>query len=207
MPRIALARAQAESITSSFSALTLRAASLPRPRQQPQVLTLTRPAGAETRRTFAVSAATRLAAETAPPAVGTSASAQSSSPSSSSSPATGDATPAAPAEPAKWTPHSRRVGLIARKKGMTAFFLPSGERVPVTVLQVDSNQVSAHIAPPTAAYTALQVAATDSRSVRGTTAQIRGHLRKAGITKGKKVIKEFKVTPDAMVPLGEFARL
>jgi large subunit ribosomal protein L3 len=115
---------------------------------------------------------------------------------------------------------SRRVGLIAKKVGMTTYFLASGERLAATVLQVSSNQISAQIgfsAPthlPTGeaivprkiesrlAYTALQVAATDTTSRRGITKQVRGHLRKAGINKDKKIIREFKVTKDAIVPLG-----
>lgn len=105
--------------------------------------------------------------------------------------------------------------------GMTTYFLPTGERIPATVLRVTSNQISAHIgfsAPSTTldgqsipdrkikarlAYTALQVAATDSLSRHGVTRQVRGHLEKAGIQRGKKIIKEFKVSRDAIVPLGE----
>jgi large subunit ribosomal protein L3 len=132
---------------------------------------------------------------------------------------TEDATPPALA---KWTPTSRRVGLIAKKIGMTTYFLPSGQRIPATVLQVSQNQISAHIgfsAPSMnkdgsailprkiesrLAYTALQVAATDSNGTSTITKQIKGHLRKAGITTSKKIIREFKVTKDALVPLGTF---
>lgn len=120
----------------------------------------------------------------------------------------------------KWTPTSKRVGLIAKKIGMTSYFLTSGQRVPATVLQVSSNQISAHIGfsvPTTTksgepiiprkiesrmAYTALQVAAVDAKSANGITKQVRGHLRKADIKTDKKIIREFKVTKDAIVPLG-----
>lgn len=120
----------------------------------------------------------------------------------------------------RWTPMSRRVGLIAKKIGMTTYFLSSGERLAATVLQVSSNQISAHIgfSAPThlpngqpilprkiqsrLTYTALQVAAIDSNGNQGITKQVRGHLRKAGINKDKKIIREFKVTKDAIVPLG-----
>lgn len=124
---------------------------------------------------------------------------------------------AAPAEPAaaraaetqevaRWKPTSQRVGLIAVKRGMTSFFLPNGERIPATILQVHSNQVSAHIGfgaeVNDSTYTALQVAAIDTKTRLHVTKQIRGHLRKAGIKSGKKIIREFPVSSDAIVPLG-----
>lgn len=39
-------------------------------------------------------------------------------------------------DPGKWTPQSKRVGLIARKRGMISLFDEFGAKVPVTVLQV-----------------------------------------------------------------------
>ena len=128
--------------------------------------------------------------------------------------------PVTPTPNAKWTPASRRVGLIAKKVGMTTYFAPDGRRLAATVLQVSSNQISAQIgfsAPATTpngqpisprklasrmAYTALQVAATDSFSNRGISKAERGHLQRAGITNDKKILHEFKVTKDAIVPLG-----
>lgn len=125
-----------------------------------------------------------------------------------------------PVPNAKWTPTSKRVGLIAKKVGMTTYFAPDGRRLGATVLQVSSNQISAQIgfsAPETTpngqpiserkyaarmAYTALQVAATDSFSNRGISKAERGHLEKAGIKTAKKILHEFKVTKDAIVPLG-----
>ena len=103
----------------------------------------------------------------------------------------------------EWTPHSRRVGLLTRKKGMTSMFLPDGERVPVTVLLVDANQISMHIerpapSPDEAPYIAMQVAATDARA-HTVTAPVRGHLARAGLGP-KRAIKEFRVTRDALLP-------
>jgi large subunit ribosomal protein L3 len=49
-------------------------------------------------------------------------------------------------------------------------------------------------------YHAVQVAATD-KSDKNTTKQMRGHFKKAGVP-SKQVIREFKVTPDAHVPVG-----
>ena len=43
-------------------------------------------------------------------------------------------------ESTKWSPNSIRMGVIARKRGMTAIWNNQGVRVPVTVLQV-SNMV------------------------------------------------------------------
>ena len=114
------------------------------------------------------------------------------------------ATKDAPSMPG-WTPMSLRVGLITRKKGMTTMFMPDGTRVPATVLYVDSNQVSMHVqrdAPSQdeAPYMALQVAASDARE-SAVSAPVRGHLSRAGLGP-KRVIKEFRVTPDAMLPIG-----
>jgi len=85
---------------------------------------------------------------------------------------------------------------------MTSFFLSTGQHVPATVLQVMSNQVSALIQPPVGAYTAMQIAAFDVHSRRGISATVKGHLAKAGITTSKRVLHEFRVTPDALLPLG-----
>jgi large subunit ribosomal protein L3 len=109
-------------------------------------------------------------------------------------------------EISKWKPTSKRVGLIAVKRGMTSFFLPNGERIPATVLQVHSNQISAHVGFGENAnesnYTALQVAAIDTPTPWHVTRQVRGHLKKAGVNTGKRVIHEFPVSADALVPLG-----
>ena len=123
-------------------------------------------------------------------------------PAESDAPAEGGA----PAPPS-WSPTSRRVGLIARKMGMTTMFSPEGERVPVTVLYVDSNQVSKHVstgvgADGTPEYLAVQVAACDAARRHSVSAAVRGHLERAGIEKPKRVMREFRVSPDALVPLG-----
>lgn len=105
---------------------------------------------------------------------------------------------------------------------MATYFLSTGQAVPCTVLQVDANQVSAQIGfapvtpPPThdangspvkvpkvAPYLALQVAASDVMSSRGISKTIVGHLMKAGINRPKKVLSEFKISADAVLPLGE----
>ena len=99
----------------------------------------------------------------------------------------------------------------------------NGVRVPVTVLQVrfvvswlfysspnvfslqlENCQVTANVKTVRAdqtEYHAVQVAASD-RPRKTTTAQMRGHFKKAGVDP-KRIVKEFPVTPDAHVEIGE----
>jgi len=99
----------------------------------------------------------------------------------------------------------------------------NGVRVPVTVLQVrfafscvifsgpsvsllqlEECQVTANVKtvrPDQTEYHAVQVAASD-RPHKTTTAQMKGHFRKAKVHP-KRIVKEFPVTPDAHVPIGE----
>ncbi|KAH9981074.1 mitochondrial 50S ribosomal protein L3 [Lactifluus volemus] len=104
---------------------------------------------------------------------------------------------------AKWTPKSIRTGVIARKRGMTAMWDEHGARFPVTVLQLESCQVTANIATvrkDNSEYHAVQVAASD-RPPKTTTKQMIGHFKKANVPP-KRVVKEFPVTADAHVPVG-----
>lgn len=113
------------------------------------------------------------------------------------------ATPAETKEPAVWKPTTARVGLIGVKQGMTSYFLPNGKCIPTTVLQIQANQVSAHIkGQEDSGYTGVQVAAINSKTPQHVTKQIRGHLQRAGIYAGKRVIREFAVSPEAFLPLG-----
>lgn len=105
---------------------------------------------------------------------------------------------------------------------MTALWNTKGERIPVTVLQLDNVQVIRH-SPPAAVSAAsprfsskpvmhsLQLGATDVKP-KNCTKSLLGHVRKAleegGLSegqdvKGKRIFKEFQVTEDAVLPVGE----
>jgi large subunit ribosomal protein L3 len=73
-----------------------------------------------------------------------------------------------------------------------------------TIFQLENCQVTANIRKvrkDSSVYHAVQVAATD-RPWKTTTHQMRGHFAKAGVPP-KQIVKEFPVTEDAHVPVGE----
>jgi large subunit ribosomal protein L3 len=97
-------------------------------------------------------------------------------------------------------PRTRRSGLIAVKVGMTQEWDHWGARIPLTVLWVDDCQVVQVKRPETDGYLALQLGcgAKRPKQVPGT---LRGHFSAAGVPIKRKVA-EFRVTPDALLPVG-----
>ncbi|KAF9194306.1 54S ribosomal protein L9, mitochondrial [Haplosporangium sp. Z 767] len=103
-------------------------------------------------------------------------------------------------QPATWTHKSLRTGVIARKKGMTGMWDEWGVRIPVTVLQIEQNQVVQVLNEETHGYTALQIGSSD-RTPKNVTKPMLGHFEKAGVEPKRKLF-EFRVTPDAVLPVG-----
>ena len=74
------------------------------------------------------------------------------------------------------------------------------------VAQIENCQVTATVETPRPAplapYFAVQLGASDKPAKR-TTKQMLGHFAKAGVTP-KRIVKEFEVTKDALIPVGTF---
>ena len=94
-----------------------------------------------------------------------------------------------------------RSGVIAKKMGMTRLFMEDGKQIPVTVLQLDNLQVVAQRTPEKDGYTAVQLGAGSAKAKR-TSQAMRGHFAIAKVEPKRKVA-EFRVDPDAMLPVGE----
>ena len=94
-----------------------------------------------------------------------------------------------------------RSGVIAKKVGMTRLFMEDGKQIPVTVLQLDNLQVVAQRTPEKDGYTAVQLGAGSAKAKR-TSQAMRGHFAIAKVEPKRKVA-EFRVDPDAMLPVGE----
>lgn len=94
-------------------------------------------------------------------------------------------------------------GLIAKKLGMTQLFLDDGKRVPVTVLSVGGNTVTAHRTEERDGYTALQIGFQEQKPSRLTKADL-GHFKKAEVTP-RKHVREIRVDADTLAkhPVGQ----
>ena len=91
---------------------------------------------------------------------------------------------------------SDKLGLVGRKVGMTRIFTEDGKSVPVTVLDVSNNRVTAVKTEETDGYNAIQVAFGSRRPSRVTKA-LAGHYAKAGVEAGT-TLKEFHVDADKL---------
>jgi large subunit ribosomal protein L3 len=83
---------------------------------------------------------------------------------------------------------------------MTRIFGSDGSHVPVTVLQVEDNEVVATRTADKDGYTAVQVGAGKAKA-KNVTKPMRGHFAKAKV-EPKRVLREFRVADDAVVAAG-----
>jgi large subunit ribosomal protein L3 len=99
-----------------------------------------------------------------------------------------------------WTPESRRSGLIGVKVGMFPVWNEFFERVVTTIIWVPPNQVLQQRTLDKDGYISLQLGAVEKK-LKKTTKPMLGHFQKAGVSPKHK-IREFKVTPDCLLPVG-----
>lgn len=94
-------------------------------------------------------------------------------------------------------------GIIAKKLGMTQLFLPDGTRVPVTVLSIKGNTVTAHRTLERDGYTAIQLGFEEQKPSRLTKADL-GRFKQAEVTP-RKHVREFRVPAEllAQCPVGK----
>lgn len=93
-----------------------------------------------------------------------------------------------------------RVGVIAKKVGMSAVFDQNGNRTPVTILKIDDCQVIGHKTMERDGYVAVRIGAGN------TTAKKLGKNRTGDFAKNnlepKRKIVEFRVSEDSLVDIG-----
>ncbi len=94
----------------------------------------------------------------------------------------------------------KRVGLIARKEGMSRIFDEDGRHIPVTVLKVDECQVIAVRSEEKDGYVAVQLGAGKAK-VKRTSKANRGHFAKAKV-EPKKKLAEFRVSNENILEVG-----
>ncbi len=94
-------------------------------------------------------------------------------------------------------------GLLAKKLGMTQLFDKDGTRVPVTVLSVTGNTVTAHRTEERDGYSAVQIGFSDQKASRMTKADL-GRFKQAGVSP-KRHVKEFRVPAESLdkFPIGK----
>jgi large subunit ribosomal protein L3 len=83
---------------------------------------------------------------------------------------------------------------------MTRIFGSDGSHVPVTVLQVDDNEVVATRSADKDGYVAVQLGAGKAKP-KNVTKPMRGHFAKSKV-EPKRVLREFRVSEDAVVAPG-----
>ena len=99
-------------------------------------------------------------------------------------------------------------GIIGKKIGMTSVFSPTGESIPVTVIQAGPCVVTQVRSQETDGYKALQLAFGEKKE-KNTPKAMQGHFKKAGTTPKKDLVefRDFGTEFDAFAELGKEVRL
>ncbi len=92
-------------------------------------------------------------------------------------------------------------GLIGKKVGMTRLFMEEGRAVPVTVLEVGPCTVVQVKTPAREKYSAVQLGFGQKKASR-VNKPLTGHFKKGGC-EPLAILKEFKVTEDAGLAVGQ----
>lgn len=93
------------------------------------------------------------------------------------------------------------VGLIGRKAGMTRIFTEDGQSVPVTVIEVEPNRITAVKAEDIDGYAAIQVT-TGSKKANRLSKPEAGNFAKAGVEAGRG-LWEFRLSGGEEVNVGD----
>lgn len=99
------------------------------------------------------------------------------------------------------TGRAKRTGLIAQKVGMTQIFDSLGQAIPVTLLKADENHVIGSCTLEKNGYSAVILGFGEAKQSRASKS-LRAVCAKINI-KPVKHIKEFKVSPDALIEPGK----
>jgi len=93
-------------------------------------------------------------------------------------------------------------GILGTKIGMTHVFTDEGKMVPVTVVQAGPVFVTQLKSEDKDGYTAVQVGYGEAKESKLTFPKF-GHLKKAGLTKNLKTLKEFRIDSTDGLSLGQ----
>ncbi|HMS55406.1 MAG TPA: 50S ribosomal protein L3 [Fimbriimonadaceae bacterium] len=93
-------------------------------------------------------------------------------------------------------------GILGTKVGMTHLFDEEGRMVPVTVIQAGPVVVTQIKTDETDGYKAVQVGFGEAKEKNITFPKF-GHLKKAGLTKNVKTLKEFRMDDVSGLELGQ----
>ncbi len=93
-------------------------------------------------------------------------------------------------------------GILGTKIGMTHLFTEEGKMVPVTVIQAGPVFVTQIKTEEVDGYTAVQVGFGDAKESKLTFPKF-GHLKKAGLEKNLRTLKEFRVASVEGLSLGQ----